>query len=229
MRASARGRIALAGTIAGVTALLLGVAVLTTHRDDGTAGRSTAPGESAAVSSSRLQSDADSGTTPSVADDEKCDIAAVPTLSPTADQRSAEALRSNPASQAVLPGKPLSRADAIKTARQLASPAQQAFASSIEDPDLSKYPAAATLLTFATADRWMPGTSEDSLVAATRCVWMVTVKAPFRPRSTPENDSTIEFQSYTALFDEASGDYLGVSAGTETPDLISGRHVGTDN
>jgi hypothetical protein len=199
------GTVLVAGAVMGaVSALAVGTAALSSD-GHGSDGHGTAPAQAAHRSAEpgerRVVGSGRAPTTRS----EECDVSAA------AD------------------GRPLTKDAAIRAARQIAHPVQVAYDAGSEVPDLASYPAAASLLTFATADRWMPGSAEDSLVAPTRCVWMVTVDAPFQPRSTPENGMDVSFDGYTVLFDAASGAYLGVSAGTETPNLITGRNVGADN
>jgi hypothetical protein len=194
------GTVLVAGAVLGaVSALAVGTAVL------GSDGHSTAPAQAAHRSAEpgerRVVESERAPTTRS----EECEVSAAPD------------------------GKPLTKGAAIQAARQMARPVQEAYDTGSKVPDLASYPAAASQLTFATADRWMPGSSDDSLVAPTRCVWMVTVEAPFEPRSTPENGMNISYDGYTVLFDAASGAYLGVGAGTDTPNLITGKNVGADN
>ena len=61
---------------------------------------------------------------------------------------------------------------------------------------------------------------------AQRCVWYVTLEAPFAPRSgpAPVGDAAPirPADSYTAVYDLASGEYLGVTAGTESLNVITG-------
>jgi hypothetical protein len=219
------GTVLTSGVVLGVAALALGGSAIVGHRSDDTPAQAV---HQVGPADGPERNDVEPAAA-SVASDEDCDAAATPQLGPDADPRILDAMRSTQASQADPKGKPLSRDTAIETARQIARPAQEAYAADATTPDLTVYPAVATQLTFKTADSWMPGSSEDSLVAPTRCVWMVTVDAPFQPRSTPENGMNISYDSYTVLFDAASGEYLGVGAGSDTPNLITGKNVGADN
>jgi hypothetical protein len=223
-------RVVAIGAATGVAALAIGSAAVVGTNASSTSERAVQRQVSPAGALERRGGDSANETAiASVASDEECDAEATPRRRADADPRIADAVRSNPASQADPEGKPLSEDTAMQAARQIARPVQEAYDAGSKVPDLASYPAAASLLTFATADRWMPGSAEDSLVAPTRCVWMVTVDAPFQPRSTPENGMDVSYDGYTVLFDAASGAYLGVGAGTDTPNLITGKNVGTDN
>ncbi|GAA4722490.1 hypothetical protein GCM10023350_00750 [Nocardioides endophyticus] len=225
-----RQRIVAIGAAMGVATLALGSAAVVGADHSSTPERAVERQASpAGAFERRVAESANESVIASVASDEDCDAGASPRLSADADPRIVDAMRSNPASQADPGGKPLSEDTAVQAARQIARPVQEAYDEGSKVPRLTNYPAAASQLTFATADSWMPGSSEDSLVAPTRCVWMITVDAPFQPRSTPENGMNISFDGYTVLFDAASGEYLGVSAGVDTPNLITGKNVGADN
>lgn len=109
------------------------------------------------------------------------------------------------------------------------STAAQTAAAGGTTPDVDALPAAVVQAPFAEADAWLGGeTASDanSLIAPTRCTWAVTVHAPFTPRSVPYGKKAISYDSYTVLFDRNSGQYLGVSAGTDAADLITGDRAG---
>jgi hypothetical protein len=202
------GIVLTSGAALGVAALTVGSAVIVGH-DDSTAPAHEAHGQVSPAGELRAaEPDRVSRTR-----GEECDASATPRL----------------LGRTTREGKLVNEDAAVQAARKMARPVQESLDTVSAVPDLRTYPAAASQLTFATADRWMPGSSEDSLVAPTRCVWMVTVDAPFQPRSTPENGTNTSYDSYTVLFDAASGEYLGVSAGSDTPNLITGKNVGADN
>lgn len=162
------------------------------------------------------------GVVPAVVSDESCREDAVPALGAGVDQRVAEEMTSNPASQADPDRAPMNRDEAVAAARDLSMIAseQDGSASTV---DLSRLTSAAVQVPFESANKWISGSvSENSLVAGNTCVWVVTVNAPFRPRSAPDPSVATTFDSYTAMFDSRSGQYLGLSAGTDAGSVITG-------
>ena len=79
--------------------------------------------------------------------------------------------------------------------------------------------------------RWMTEEPErhsavlEGIVAAGRCVWVVTVKAPFTPRSRPYGVAAPRYDTYTAVLDVATGQFLSVTAGTTAPNVLTGANV----
>lgn len=165
------------------------------------------------------------GVVPAATPDLPCVATATPTLSPGTDQRILDALKSNWASQADPPRAPMTRTDAVEAARAMSSLAQQAGLAGTELAPESM-PAAAVRAPYQAAEAWIGGSvQENSLVAPQRCVWVVTVDAPFTPRSAPPGVTVKPYPSYTTMFDGRSGQYLGVSAGVDAANLISGERL----
>lgn len=105
----------------------------------------------------------------------------------------------------------------------MSAAAQEALAKGSAPVDVSKLPAAATQAPFERADKWLGGASaEESIVARDRCVWVVTVEAEFQARSAPRGKVPPRFDVYTTMFDALSGQYLGVSAGSDAANLVTG-------
>ena len=162
------------------------------------------------------------GVVASVTPDGVCSLDAVTTLPPTADHRIAESPL-DPASQAKPSTPALSRSDAISTARSMALPVEQAVAQGQAAPDTTAYPTAVAQVPYAVGNIMTGGSrSDDSVVAPTRCVWVVTVHAPYQPASVPPGVKPTTFRSYTTIFDVASGEYLGLAAGAYGTDIITG-------
>lgn len=105
----------------------------------------------------------------------------------------------------------------------MARPIQLALEKGDTPPPAESFPSAAVQVRFDTADLWMPGTTDNALIAPERCTWLVSVQAPYVPRSAPDPSIQAEYDSFTVMFDSASGAYLGMSAGAGSPDMISGR------
>ncbi len=164
---------------------------------------------------------------PAAVSDQACDPIATPTLAAETDGRVRDAMESNPASNADPMAPAMSRSDAVTAARQMSVTAQEGLSGDTSEPSTELLPAAAAQEPFSQANRWFAGEDGDnSLVAPARCVWVVTVQAPFRPRSAPAGATATVFDSYTAVFDSRSGQYLGVTAGAESPNLLTGANTG---
>lgn len=158
--------------------------------------------------------------------DQTCDLAAAPALPKDLDPRAADAMRTNLASQSNPPVALMSREQALAMARDLSSIAQEALALSEVSTDAATLPAAAVQVPYRVANAWLGGAETDrGLVAPTRCVWVVTVEGPFRPRSVPPGSKPTTYSSYTAVFDSRSGQYLAVTAGVDSPNVISGQNL----
>ena len=109
-------------------------------------------------------------------------------------------------------------------ARSMSDGAQQAAAVG-RQMDLTHIPAAAVSIPYREAAAWNAGDVGPSVIARSRCVWAVTVHADFVPRSYPYGHKPRTFASYTVVFDQLSGEYLGLSAGTSAGDVITGAHI----
>lgn len=159
--------------------------------------------------------------------DQACDPTATPSLAAKADARVRDALESNPASNADPSAPELTRSGAVAAARQLSVAAQEQPTGGTSAQSSELLPAAAAQGPFSEANKLFAGEAgDDSLVAPTRCVWIVTVQGPFKPRSAPLGATAPVFERYTAVFDSRSGQYLGVTAGTDSPDLLTGANLG---
>lgn len=145
-----------------------------------------------------------------------CQLEALPTLDNTLD-RITDLLNRNPVTQPLANGvSAVTRTGAIDLARAVT--------------DATGANAAAAKMSYSDAENAYGTTVGDaSLVAPLRCVWVVTVAAPYAPRSAPEGiDATgISYDSYTVTLDVASGEVIDVGAGPETPNVITG--VGFSN
>lgn len=83
--------------------------------------------------------------------------------------------------------------------------------------------AAAVKVPYSTAAGWLVDSNE--LVSPARCVWVVTVEAPFEPRSVRAGATAVTYTGYTAMFDAASGEYLGVNAGPGLVNVVTGANL----
>lgn len=193
---------------------------------DGDASRSASSrSASSADRASALAAASADGSLAAAVNDEACSKTAVPAFADSADARIGAELKSNPASQADPDHSPMSRDEALAAARNLSAVATGADGSASK-VDLSSLPSSVVQMPFDSANKWISGSvSENSLVAANRCVWIVTVNAPFQPRSAPDPSVRITFDSFTAMFDTLSGEYLGLSAGTDAGSLITGDEL----
>ncbi|HET7173772.1 MAG TPA: hypothetical protein VFI30_05800 [Nocardioidaceae bacterium] len=159
-----------------------------------------------------------------VVGNQPCDLHATPTLATGTDQRLLDAAESNPASQPDSTSSGLNLTAAVNAARVLSSVEQSASAAGVSGPALDSIPAAAVEVPYQVGDGWIGGHMLDnSLVALDRCVWMVAVQAQFQPSSAPASAATTSFSTYTVMFDSASGEYLGLGAGTDAFSLITGQ------
>jgi hypothetical protein len=166
----------------------------------------------------------DAGVVAAVLPDAPCERAATPSPLPReTDAHRVEAQESNPASQAKATTEPMTEEQAIESARSISDGAQKASAEGVRDLDLAALPAAAALVPYEEAARWVAGTPDTTVVDSSRCTWAVTVHGPFVPRAHPQGMEVRPLGSYTVLFDELSGQYLGLSAGTDAGDLITGE------
>lgn len=91
---------------------------------------------------------------------------------------------------------------------------------SSDRPAAATAPAAAILAPASWAD------INHGLVAPNRCMWVVTVDAPFAPRGmpyVPGGSKPIKpMQGYTVVFDAASGEYQGTAAGPGSLNVLTG-------
>lgn len=147
--------------------------------------------------------------------DVACATDAVPSDSPFTDERARQAAASNPFSSVVQDAdRALTREAAIAQARALSE-------GSIEQ--VQSAPAAAVQVPYSTASVWTA--NNNPYIAPSRCVWVVTVYAPFEPHSHPYGIEPPKYAQYTVLFDVASGQYGGVTAGPDIPDVIEGKNL----
>lgn len=137
--------------------------------------------------------------------DVDCSYDAVPQLRHATDKRIIGQISSNPYSQVVV-GR-ISRDDAIAIARQFSS-----------DPEKARIADAAAAQVSA---QWLGDTNQ--LINPARCFWVVTVAAPYVPRSTPRGVEASTYGSYTVAFDSASGEYLSTSAGADSLNVLTGH------
>lgn len=174
------------------------------------------------------------GIVAAVVADEPCDLRAVSALSAGADPRLKGVLRSNPASQSdpsKLAGNQdvMSKQAAVRAARQMALSVITAEQAGEPGPALESLPAAAVQVSFQTANEWFGRGASGSVIGANRCVWLVTVQAEFQPRHGPPPipgrppREMHTFDHYTVIYDVASGQYLGLAAGTSAPNLMTGE------
>jgi hypothetical protein len=127
--------------------------------------------------------------------------------------------RANPASQA--PGKDavaLDRSSAIAAAKIEGARGQMTA-------QLNAAPAAAVELPYGKAATMLGEDAGEGIVASNRCVWLVTVSAPFTPRSAPHGVKAPTFDAYTMAFDVATGQYLSTVAGPTAPNLVTGQNL----
>lgn len=177
-----------------------------------------------------LAGSAATGSEPAaVVSDSSCDAQATPSFSSAVDPRVLESAKSNPASQAKPAAIPMTRSDALDRSRTISVAGQQQLAKGdAVGAGLAELPAVAVQVPFSQGDKWLGGSvasEPNGLIAPTRCVWAVTVHAPFAPRSVPRIKTAITYDSYTVLYDSLSGEYLGVAAGTDAADLITGARL----
>lgn len=66
-----------------------------------------------------------------------------------------------------------------------------------------------------------------SVVAPTRCVWVVTVHGTFVPDSGPSDEARLAhtYSTYSVAYDELSGTELWLSAGPSAPDIMTGANL----
>ena len=167
--------------------------------------------------------DAAASTPVAVVSDTPCELKAVPALPAGISNQLRQDLSHAGPSSADSTGTPLNRAQAIATAQSNSSAS-----------DVTGLPAAAAELRFkmaaslagdaASAPSLPDGTST---IAASRCVWMVTIHGAFVPDSGPSNEARLahSFNTYTVIYDELSGTEVWLNAGPSAPDLISGANV----
>jgi hypothetical protein len=150
--------------------------------------------------------------------DSACRVDAVAAAPAGADPRWLAVWQHNPASQA--PGaqaKALAATDAIASAKSM----NQATGVS----GLAAAPAAAVRMSYARAAASTGDNATEGIVAPDRCVWVVTVDAAFTPRSHPYGVAAPRYDSYTTVFDVATGQYLSVTAGATAPDVLTGANI----
>jgi hypothetical protein len=144
-------------------------------------------------------------------------VAAAPT---GRDSRWVAMWQSNPASQ-----KPAA------TARAFAAPDAVTAAEAVPGAGgkaqlkLAAAPAAAAQMSYARAAASTGDNAAEGIVAPDRCVWLVTVKGAFTPRSVPYGAKAVQYDSYTTVFDAATGQFLSITAGTTAPDVLSGANI----
>jgi len=148
--------------------------------------------------------------------DSSCRLDAVAAAPTGRDSRWVEMWRSNPASQ-----KPAA------TARALAAPGAVTAAEAVPGAGLkvAGAPAAAARMSYARAAASTGDDVAEGIVAPDRCVWLVTVKAAFTPRSAPYGATPVRYDSYTTVFDVATGQFLSITAGTTAPDVLNGANI----
>jgi hypothetical protein len=150
--------------------------------------------------------------------DSACRLDAVAAAPAGADPRWLAVWQHNPASQT--PGAQaheLTAAGAVASAKSMDQPARTS--------SLAAAPAAAVRMSYARAAASTGDNAAEGLVATDRCVWVVTVGAPFTPRSHPYGVAAPRYDSYTAVFDAATGQYLSVTAGATAPNVLTGANV----
>jgi hypothetical protein len=165
----------------------------------------SAPGHTQASAAAPLKQ----ATVVSPVQDRACRLGAVPDLAGL-DARVVDAAAVTGFAQPLRAGSsPLSRDAAIK------------FAQSRADSDAGiSHPSAAVSVPYSTAGDWFG--DRNQLIAPSRCVWVVTVKAPFTPSHQLHGSKAIELDVYSLILDQASGQYVGMMAGPETPNMITG-------
>jgi hypothetical protein len=154
---------------------------------------------------------------PAVADS-ACRLDAVAAAPINADPRWLAVWQHNPASP--VPSAQthaLTATDAVAAAKSMNQIAQAT--------DLAAAPAAAVRMSYARAAASTGDNAAEGTVAPDRCVWLVTVNGPFTPRSHPYGVPARQYDSYTTVFDAATGQYLSVTAGTTTPNVLTGTNV----
>lgn len=126
----------------------------------------------------------------------------------------------------------MSKEAAIEAARKLAEPVSTAQAAGKAGPALSSLPAAAAEVNLKTASTWFQIQRSGPLFAPNRCVWVVTVHAPFKPDRVPPPSpghparKRRTYDHYAVMYDAASGQFLQLAAGTSAPNLITGEFLG---
>lgn len=135
------------------------------------------------------------------------------------DSRWVEIWKSNPASQAPdHAARSLNRVAAVDAARIVGSAGKEGAATTPSD-------GAAVRVSYARAAASIGDDATEGIVSPNRCVWLVTVKAPFTPRSAPYGFERRTYDSYTMVFDVGTGQYLATAAGPAAPDVLSGHNV----
>ena len=143
-----------------------------------------------------------------------CDLEAVPILAPDLDPRVARSASVSPFSKALNPADALDRNAA----------AAQAVGGSSDPASVTK--AAATRLPYSLAGPLVNGGS-NPLIAASRCIWVVTVDGPLELDSQRAGAVNTPVYGYTVAIDAASGEAVAGQGGDGTPSLITG--AGTAN
>jgi hypothetical protein len=148
-----------------------------------------------------------------------CRLDAVAAAPAGADPRWLAVWQHNPASQAPGAQTPaLAATDAVAAAKSM----NQTGATT---SSLAAAPAAAVRMSYARAAASTGDNGAEGIVAPDRCVWVVTVDASFTPRSHPYGVAARHYDSYTAVFDAATGQYLSVTAGATAPDVLTGANI----
>lgn len=151
------------------------------------------------------------------ASDLPCDPNAVPQVTDDTDARVQELIANNPASNRS--DKTTSRDEALEIARGFSTSDEKTR--QVGDPAV----AVAAEVSYLNAQEALGSdVPEGSIIAAERCVWMVTVRDSFEPRSAPfgVDRSGFRYDEYTVVLDASSGEFIQVSAGPDSPSLLGG-------
>lgn len=145
---------------------------------------------------------------PAIAD-VSCSYDAVPKLGADVDRRVVDQAAQNPYSQAT-EGR-IDRDQAISMARGFSSDPQAALGAKAAAAQVSA--------------GWLGDT--NPLINPSRCFWIVTVDGPYQPRSAPRGVESKNYGTYTVALDAASGEFLSISAGPESLNVLTGYVPGS--
>lgn len=195
-------------TGSGAIALLIGVALVWSLGSED-AGAATASANPPAQ---------DSITVESPVADLPCSHSAIPDLR-GADARWVDQAKVNAFSQRLDRDKtPVSRAQAVADTREMstgnAAEVQSAFAAAVQVP-------------YRTGGKWFG--DSNALIAPERCVWVVTVEAPYQVPRAPRGVDRPILTQYSVIFDAASGEGIGMMAGNNIPNVIDGSGLERPN
>ncbi|WP_433293926.1 hypothetical protein ACQP2F_31815 [Actinoplanes sp. CA-030573] len=151
--------------------------------------------------------------------DSSCRLDAVAPAPTGRDSRWVDMWRSNPASQKPATARALTAPDAVTAAQAVPGAGGRAGLK------VAGSPAAAAQMSYARAAASTGDDVAEGIVAPDRCVWLVTVKAAFTPRSVPYGAKPVQYDSYTTVFDAATGQFLSITAGPAAPDVLSGANI----